>query len=50
MGSRGKGTVAEPGFVRSVSQKTVGVLKHGASIVRTRQWELSKLGVEISEL
>ena len=30
--------------------KAVGVLKHGAGVVATHQWELSELGGEILEL
>ena len=36
-------------FARCVPQKAMGVLKHGAGMVGTHQWELSELGGEILE-
>jgi hypothetical protein len=42
--------VAKHGFARSVPQKAVGILKNRVGVVVTHQWELSKLGGEISEL
>ena len=50
LGSREKGMVAKHGFARSVPQKAVGILKNRVGVVVTHQWELSKLGGEISEL
>ena len=38
------------GFARSTPQEAVGIWKHGAGVVVTHQWELYKLGGEISEL
>jgi hypothetical protein len=42
--------VAKHGFARCAPQKAVGVLKHGAGVVATCQWEFSELGGEILEL
>ena len=39
LGSREKSTAAKHGFARCV--QAVGVLKHGAGVVATRQWELT---------
>jgi hypothetical protein len=49
LGSREKGT-AKRGYAWYAPQKAVGVLKHGAGVVTTSQWELSELGGEILEL
>ena len=49
MGFKRKGYRSKGGFLRGVPKK-VGVLKHGAGVVVTRQWELSELGGEILEL
>ena len=50
LGSREKGTVANCG-IASAPQKAVGIWRHGADVVATRQWEeLSELGGEILEL
>jgi hypothetical protein len=38
------------GFVRSVPQKTLGILKCGVRVIATYQWEFSNLGGEILEL
>lgn len=50
LGSRKKGRVTKHGFARSAPQKAVGVLKHGAGMVVTSQWEFRKQGGEILEL
>ena len=50
LGSREKGTAAKHGFAREMcTTKAMGVLKHGAGVVVTCQWELSNLGEEILE-
>ena len=46
LGSREKGAVAKHGFA---PQKAMGIWKRGTGVVATCQWELSKLGWEISE-
>jgi hypothetical protein len=38
------------GFISCAPQKAMGVLKHGAGVVKTHQWELNELGGEILEL
>jgi hypothetical protein len=49
LGSREKGTAAKCGFARCAPQRPgVGVSKHGAGVVMIHQWELSKLGGDIS--
>ena len=50
LGSGEKGNVTKCGFARCAPQKDLGVLKHGAEMVVTHQWELSMLGREILEL
>jgi hypothetical protein len=50
LGSREKGTASKCGFTWCAPQNAMGVLKHGADLVTTRQWEHSKLGGEILEL
>jgi hypothetical protein len=44
LGSREIGTVTKLGFARSVPLKALGILRHGAGVAMTHQWELSKLG------
>jgi hypothetical protein len=46
LGSREKGMAAKCGFNRCAT-KAIGVLKHGAGMVVTHQWELSKLGGDV---
>ena len=46
LGSREKGAVAKCEFARSAPQTAMGILKHGADMVATCLWELSKLGGE----
>jgi hypothetical protein len=50
LGSREKGTAPKRGFARSLPQKSVGIWMYKAGMVTTHQWELNKLGGEISEL
>lgn len=49
LGPREKGMAAKHGFARCVSEKAMGVLKHGAGVVVTGQWELVSW-MEILEL
>jgi hypothetical protein len=50
LGSRETSMAAKHGFALCAPQKAMGVLKHEAGMVVTRQWELSELDGEILKL